>query len=205
MAQRLRHLRSNQPETRPSAVDMAAGQLAVNYAKLSPALFFKNSTDEIVKVGPIHVGLYAPNSTPSGSVGNSVGEGWLDTSIAKPVFKIWDGSVWVAAGNGGSGGGNGGDGENGGTASVWVGDEPPVGPSYQGDFWWQSDEGELFIYYDDGDTKQWVQASGASSGIQGEKVKQALREFLAKMVGKVLKDRKVHKGQQVQQDLLEVL
>ena len=95
MANRLRHLRSNATENRPDAIAMVEGQIAVNYAATSPALFFKDSSDGIVKVGPTHVGPYAPNSTPGGSSGNSLGESWLDTSVDPPALKVWDGAKWV--------------------------------------------------------------------------------------------------------------
>jgi hypothetical protein len=201
MANRLRHLRSNATENRPDAIEMVEGQIAVNYAATSPALFFKDSSDGIVKVGPIHVGLYAPNSTPNGSVGNSLGEGWLDTSIDPATLKVWDGAKWVTASSGGSGGGEGTPGPTGppgpegptvvsadagnisrlgtdgflftpassgggGGSSVYIGDAAPPGPSVSGDLWWQSDEAEMYIYYDDGDTKQWVQSS-ANTGPAG--------------------------------------
>ena len=43
----------------------------------------------------------------------------------------------------------------------------PAGSNH-GDLWWDSDEGELNIYYDDGNSSQWVLAnSGISSGPQG--------------------------------------
>ena len=95
MANRLRHLRSNATENRPDAIEMVEGQIAVNYAATSPALFFKDTSDGVVKVGPTHVGPYAPNSTPGGSSGNSLGESWLDTSVDPPALKVWDGAKWV--------------------------------------------------------------------------------------------------------------
>ncbi len=97
MANQLRHLRSGDPNKRPAAAEMAHGQLAVNYANGTPALFFKDSADGVVKVGPVHVGTTAPNAAPAGSAGNSIGEGWLDTSLTPPLLKVWTGTAWVAA------------------------------------------------------------------------------------------------------------
>ena len=48
--------------------------------------------------------------------------------------------------------------ENAGT--VAISNTAPIGPS-SGDFWWKSDIGRLLIYYNDGDTSQWVDASPA--------------------------------------------
>lgn len=44
-------------------------------------------------------------------------------------------------------------------ASVSIGTFPPVGAA-PGDLWWNSEEGQLKIYYFDGDSFQWVDASG---------------------------------------------
>jgi phage-related tail fiber protein len=38
-------------------------------------------------------------------------------------------------------------------------DVPPVNPSV-GQFWWRGTNGRLYIYIDDGNSKQWVEASG---------------------------------------------
>jgi hypothetical protein len=39
-------------------------------------------------------------------------------------------------------------------------DAPPSNP-VPGQLWWESDTGALFIYYDDGNSRQWVQISGS--------------------------------------------
>ena len=49
----------------------------------------------------------------------------------------------------GSGGGGGG-------ASVTVSDTPPESPT-AGNLWWNSNTGYAFIYYNDGDSSQWVE------------------------------------------------
>ena len=47
-----------------------------------------------------------------------------------------------------------------GAGTVAISNTAPIGPS-SGDFWWKSDIGRLLIYYNDGDTSQWVDASPA--------------------------------------------
>jgi len=47
------------------------------------------------------------------------------------------------------------------TVSVYINTSPPVSP-VPGDFWWDNEIGRLLIYYNDGDTSQWVDASPAS-------------------------------------------
>ena len=43
---------------------------------------------------------------------------------------------------------------------VYVGENPPADP-VEGTLWWSTLEGNLFIWYDDGDSQQWVDASPA--------------------------------------------
>ena len=49
-----------------------------------------------------------------------------------------------------------------------ISDTPPPGPLTPGQLWWESDTGNTFLWFDDGDTTQWVQqniqpAGGGSS------------------------------------------
>jgi hypothetical protein len=90
-----KHLRSSTANKRPTT-SIADGQLAINTNTASPGLFFKDSAGTgIVKVGPVHVGTTAPNSSPAGSSGNYVGEQWLDTSLSPAQMKVWNGSAWI--------------------------------------------------------------------------------------------------------------
>ena len=68
------------------------------------------------------------------------------------------GAQGAAGAQGASGGGGGGG------ASVSVGSNPPGSPS-NGDMWWDSDVGELYIYYADTDSNQWVETSGGSETV----------------------------------------
>jgi hypothetical protein len=62
---------------------------------------------------------------------------------------IWDGIVWMQAGTGGL---------------VFIGVNPPLNP-LAGQLWWRNDpDGQLFIYYDDGSSQQWVQAVPTGGG-----------------------------------------
>jgi len=56
---------------------------------------------------------------------------------------------WTAAASGGGGGGG---------ASVTTDDVAPSSPS-DGDLWWDSDGGKMYVYYDDGASSQWVSVS----------------------------------------------
>jgi hypothetical protein len=48
-------------------------------------------------------------------------------------------------------------------AGAVISDTPPGSPS-QGQTWWESDTGGFYISYNDGNTTQWVQINGTSSG-----------------------------------------
>jgi hypothetical protein len=58
---------------------------------------------------------------------------------------IWNGTVWTATT---------------GARSI-ISDTPPTG-AQPGDLWWESDSGNLYVWYDDGDSQQWVQINTPS-------------------------------------------
>lgn len=57
---------------------------------------------------------------------------------------------WTAAASSGGGGGGG--------ASVTTDDAAPSSPN-DGDLWWDSDGGKMYVYYTDADSSQWVSVS----------------------------------------------
>ena len=75
-------------------MDLAPGQLAVNYNSDSTGLYFRTDNGELVKAGPVHVGTDAPpqiNWTE-----RSVGEMWLDiTDPIGPSLKVYTEAGWV--------------------------------------------------------------------------------------------------------------
>ena len=54
-------------------------------------------------------------------------------------------------------------------AQVFVSPNPPNNP-VEGTLWWSTREGNLFIWYDDGDSQQWVDASPAFVEIDYERI-----------------------------------
>jgi len=91
-----------------------------------------------------------PTSVPTtlGSLDDVDTTGVLDGQVLKwnAASSEWQPGTDIQ----GTGGGGG--------ASVSVSDTAPVG-SNSGDLWWKSNEGRLKLYYADGDTNQWVDAS----------------------------------------------
>lgn len=59
-----------------------------------------------------------------------------------------------------------GDGSNITKISVPTSDSPPSNPK-DGELWWDSDEGNMFVYYSDGSSEQWVPSSIGYPGPQG--------------------------------------
>ena len=49
-----------------------------------------------------------------------------------------------------------------GVSTVTISDNAPSSPNV-GDLWWESDEGDLKVYYNDGSSSQWVSTNGADS------------------------------------------
>lgn len=90
----VQHIRSGEYARRPQPLDLAPGQLAVNYNTDTPGLFFRTDNGELIKAGPMHVGTSAPpqiNYTE-----RSIGEMWLDTTDAiAPSLKVYTQAGWV--------------------------------------------------------------------------------------------------------------
>jgi len=81
----LQHLRSSTAHKRPIPTVMSAGQIAINTNEASPALFFKDSNGDLVKVGPVHIGTDAPNSSPA-----SVAATALVTGTVYQILTVGD-------------------------------------------------------------------------------------------------------------------
>ena len=92
--------RSGNSADRPNTGTVQAGEPALSFGGAEPGLYFKDSAGSIRKVGPTFYGNNAPNSTPAGATGNSVGEMWVDSSASSYYLKVWTGSTWQKVGAG---------------------------------------------------------------------------------------------------------
>jgi len=101
MSTNIQLLRSAIANKRPAPATLLDGQAAINLNPVEPGLYFKLSSGTLTKIGPVCVNASgaAPNATASGSSGNAVGETWLDgrTTLASPVLKVYNGSIWLAS------------------------------------------------------------------------------------------------------------
>lgn len=146
-------LRSEVLNKRPDPEKLLPGQGAVNTNAAEPGLFFAdNSGTTLFKVGPCAVGTSAPNTGATGGAGqqgNTLGELWLDTTSTfdrpGPTLRVWDGSQWI-------------DAMPYRYANTMVSDtEPDLSLHNDGTLWWNSGSGLMYVLYNDGTTRQWVQ------------------------------------------------
>ena len=77
-----------------------------------------------------------------------------DGSDPRTFPAIWNATAATLEANVGTGGG-----------SITVSETAPADPT-EGDLWWDSTDGKMFVYYDDGDSQQWVDAAGPSVAVQ---------------------------------------
>jgi len=90
--------RSGNASDRPLDTTVQAGELALNFAAAENGLYFKDSAGDIRKVTGTHYGNNAPNSSPAGETGNSVGELWVDSSSSVYYLNVWTGSTFQKIG-----------------------------------------------------------------------------------------------------------
>lgn len=86
------------------------------------------------------------------------GQLWWESDSGQMFIWYDDGTSaqWVQV-TGGGGGSSGG-----GSALVPIQDAPPDAPD-PGQLWWESDTGDLYLWFDDGNTQQWVQVNGGGA------------------------------------------
>ena len=60
---------------------------------------------------------------------------------------------------------------------VTIGNNPPTNARH-GELWWESDKGDLYIYYQDNDSAQWVMTNAGGQGPVGVKGQKGNKEFL---------------------------
>lgn len=153
----IKFLRSLVYNKRPDPSKLLGGQPAVNTNEDQPGLFFRDSNDNLFKVGPCAVGEYAPNAVtdPNGAGGgsNSKGELWLDQSESLgPTLKVYDGENWRKA-------------EPLAYARVLVSPTTPNATALnlpEGTLWWNSENGLMYILFGNNPESIWTQI-GASA------------------------------------------
>ena len=101
-----------------------------------------------------------------------------DTYTLNSVTYQYDGTKWVrysasvgAQGGTGSTGAQGAQGHQGHQglqgAQAHISASAPSSGVNNGDLWWESDTGDLAIYYNDGSSSQWIDINTGPRGAQG--------------------------------------
>ena len=91
--------RSGNSSDRPNTTTVQAGEAAMCFGASDPGLYFKDSAGSIRKFGSSHYGTTAPNSSPVGSTGNSIGETWVEAA-GDYYLRVWTGGSWEKVGAG---------------------------------------------------------------------------------------------------------
>lgn len=94
--------------------------------------------------------MYFPTTAARSSAIGTPSAGMMSYIAASSAVNVYDGVSWVEISGGGG---------------VTVGTAAPT-PASEGDLWWDSDDGKLYVYYDDGTSAQWVDAAGPSVAVQ---------------------------------------
>ena len=159
--------RSATPNKVPTSDQLALGELAINtndgklYLEKDPNGVGIGTT--VVCVNPFNVGVgslsYDINFT-AGDVG--IGTDDVSTAVGSNNTAVLAAGIVTAYKFYGDGSALTGISAGGGAASVTMSTSAPSSPS-SGDLWWDTDVGELYVYYADGDSNQWVETSGGSA------------------------------------------
>jgi hypothetical protein len=138
--------------TRTGAVTMTLGDVTTAlgytpYNSTNPSGYqtAANVTTALLPYAPLASPTFTGTPTlPTGAVGVTQTKGNNTTALATTAFVL---------ANAGAGG-----------AAVTVSDTPPASPT-SGQQWWDSVSGQMFVWYVDANSSQWVAASSQAAGI----------------------------------------
>ena len=143
-------------------IDFLAGNVGVGTTNVAVAVDSSNTA--VIAAGIVTAYKFFGDGSGLSGVGGQLGIQSAGTVISNNATTL----NFIGAGNTFSVNGNTVDisiaGGGGGGANVSISQNPPGSPS-SGDLWWDSDIGELYIYYADGDSNQWVETAGGSETV----------------------------------------
>lgn len=89
--------RTGQASDRPNDSILSGGEMALSFGAADPGMYYKDSAGNIRKIGGAQYATTAPNSSPVGSTGNSVGELWAEAA-GNTILSVWTGASWQGVG-----------------------------------------------------------------------------------------------------------
>lgn len=136
----------------PTTAQMEYGELAVNYNLDDPCIFLKDSNNNIIRISSKGVPALGDTNLQSGTLderyplksgdtftGEMILSGDPVNNLGAVTKQYVDNSIAAVDL----------------PAENAVGPNPPANPG-QGDLWWSTEDGNLYVYYQDGDSNQWV-------------------------------------------------
>lgn len=149
----------------PTAGQMEYGELAVNYNADDPCIFIKDSGNNIIRISNLGIPLPGDENPQSGTLDDryimKIGDtmnGVLKLVNSTPVADLDAASkgyvdqkfVDVDI-----------------PAATEPSPFPPASPD-NGQLWWNTNDGRLYIWYEDGNSDQWVPATPENGGGIGD-------------------------------------
>ena len=150
----------------PTTAQMEYGELAVNYNLDDPCIFLKDSNNTVIRISSKGVPALGNTSLQSGTLderyplksgdtftGEMILSGDPVNALGAVPKQYVDNSIAAIDL----------------PAENAVGANPPANPG-SGDLWWSTEDGNLYIYYQDADSSQWVASKPdyeAATGIDG--------------------------------------
>ena len=140
----------------PQAANMAHGELAVNYNASDSCIFIKDSDNNIVRISSAGIPIPGDDTQQPGTlderyvmISGSTMTGPLilnadPTDTLGAVTKQYVDSIEFPA-------------------APETSPTPPTGDKQNGQLWWNSTDGRLYIWYVDVDSSQWVPATPEST------------------------------------------
>ena len=143
----------------PTAAQMEYGELAVNYNPDDPCLFLKDSNNNIIRISDKGMPNLGDSNLQSGTLDERYPLKSGDTMTgelvlsADPVNNLGAATKQYVD--------NVINNINVPSATA-ISVNPPSSPS-EGSMWWSTEDGNLYIYYQDVDSSQWVAATPSSA------------------------------------------
>jgi hypothetical protein len=143
---------------------LTRGSSKLDFSSLMPQLLILEDVNLVVTDhNVVGAAVIISDGPPAGPVNGSL---WFSGADAQlyVLFVDPNSTQWVIATNQGTGGpAGGGGGGQGGSARAIVSDAPPLNPA-NGALWFSSSDAQLYVWYSDGDSSQWVIAINPGSG-----------------------------------------